>query len=237
MTATRPLYYQVAMDIRDRIGDGAYRPGSRLPTELELMEEFGVSRVTVRKALKELCETGVVEHRIKRGHFVTKMRDANQEGRRSLYQATIDAGRVPSSKILSARSIPASGRKAALFGLREGDDLIEIRRLRYADGIVFALERILLPTDLFSDISPWEMVGTSLITLMRDRYGVNIKSSTQLLCAIQPTKEECALLELDGKMPVLKVRANSYDKDSRVVKRSEIIYNTQVMSYTFKWGA
>lgn len=235
MTSSQPLYYQVAFELRSQIEQGRYRPGNRIASELELADSFGVSRVTVRKALRELCEMEILEHRGKRGHFVSKMRDSGQEGRRSLYQATLNAGHKPASKIVSMQTVEATGREAALFGMPLRSDLIEIQRLRYADGVVFALERILLPPDLFAGINPWEMEHKSLIALMRERFGIAIKSSTQLLSACLPTCGQAKLLELDGKAPILKVRANSYGETGRLVKRSEIFYNTEVMSYTFRW--
>lgn len=232
--SSQPLYYKVALDLKDMVARGELRPGDRLPREVQLMERYGVSRVTVRKALQELNDLGVTEHRGRRGHFVQSLRGGCELPKgRSLFQTTLASGRTPSSKILSMRMIEASSGVAAVLDVEPGAGLIEVKRLRYADDMPFAHEALLLPQDLFDGLNPWEMERRSLVDIIQQSYGIEPGYSTQSLKAQLPTKEEAALLGSDPSLPLLMVSSCMYDRSGRGIKRSHLLINTAVMEYSF----
>lgn len=233
-SSSQPLYYQVTMSLRDQIANGELRPGDRLPSEAALMDCYGVSRVTIRKALQELVDLGLTEHRGRRGHFVKNLSSVDAgAGNRSLFEITAAAGKIPSSKIVSMRAIEASGSLAKACGVETGTSFIEIRRLRLADDSPFALETLTLPRDVFDGMNPWEMEKRSLLEIMRQDYGIEIDYSTQSLRPQYPTKEEAAALLLDVSKPLLSVTSNTYDRAGRMVKRSESLMDTDIMEYSF----
>lgn len=234
--AFQPLYYQVVLEIRGQIDRKELNPGERLPSERELMERFNVSRVTVRKALSELRALGIVEHRGKRGNFVAKLKGHQPLiESRSLFSSTKNAGKVPSSKILSMTTLLADEEDAALFDIEVGKPIIEICRLRNADDTPFAYERMLLPGERFGAINPWEMEHRSFIEIMRNDYHMDLAYSTQSLDPMLPSKKDAELLGLKAKRPLLRVVSKAYDRSGRLVKHSELHLNTAVMDYTFTW--
>lgn len=235
LDSSMPLYYQIVSDIKQQISDGVLLPGEKLPAENALSEAYQVSRVTVRKALDDLCILGVTERRPNKGHFVAKIRDKQEQRSRSLHDTLIASGRTPSSHIISMTTEPASAAHGRLFGTEAGAPVIIINRVRCADGTPFALEHIYLPGDLFEGINPWELEHSSMIRMMQEQFHVKIAYSNQTLNPKTPTKQEMELLELTTRKPQVAVSSDIVSKEGRVVKHTEVLFVADVVEYSFTW--
>lgn len=233
--SSMPLYYQIVSDIKQQIKDGALLPGDKLPAENTLSQTYQVSRVTVRKALDDLCALGLTERRPNRGHFVARIKDDRKNGKRSLHDTLLSSGRVPTSRILSMTTEPASPSQSRHFGIPQGEPVILIHRVRYADGVPFALEHIYLPGDLFEGINPWELENSSMIRIMEEEFHIEIAYSTQTLNPKVPTAQQAELLELKSRKPLLAISSDIVNKDGRVVKHTETLFVADVVEYTFTW--
>jgi GntR family transcriptional regulator len=141
--AGEPLYRQLAALIGDRIGSGAWSPGSRLPTEPGLMAEHGISRITVRQAIALLVRGGLVVTRPGKGSFVAAPKVSHDLGAlRGFYDALRDQGLEPQTELLEFS--PSSG--SADPALPEGLDLpVRLRRLYSLEGSPFAVVDAWLP--------------------------------------------------------------------------------------------
>lgn len=138
-----PRYRRIEQALRGRIA--ALRPGDQLPSDAELCEEFGVSRMTARNAMQRLAEEGLVRRLPGRGSFVAQPpahRRANHL--MSFSQEMTRLGRVPSSIILAREIRPANAGQAADLRLRQGDPIVFVQRVRCADGTPIALESAVL---------------------------------------------------------------------------------------------
>ncbi len=233
--SSMPLYYQIVSDIKQQIKDGVLLPGDKLPAENTLSQTYQVSRVTVRKALDDLCALGLTERRPNRGHFVARIKDDRKNGKRSLHDTLLSSGRVPTSRILSMTTEPASPSQSRHFGIPQGEPVILIHRVRYADGVPFALEHIYLPGDLFEGINPWELENSSMIRIMEEEFHIEIAYSTQTLNPKVPTAQQAELLELKSRKPLLAISSDIVNKDGRVVKHTETLFVADVVEYTFTW--
>ena len=233
--SSMPLYYQIVSDIKQQIKDGVLLPGDKLPAENTLSQTYQVSRVTVRKALDDLCALGLTERRPNRGHFVARIKDDRKNGKRSLHDTLLSSGRVPTSRILSMTTEPASPSQSRHFGIPQGEPVILIHRVRYADGVPFALEHIYLPGDLFEGINPWELENSSMIRIMEEEFHIEIAYSTQTLNPKVPTAQQAGLLELKSRKPLLAISSDIVNKDGRVVKHTETLFVADVVEYTFTW--
>lgn len=233
--SSMPLYYQIVSDIKQQIKDGMLLPGDKLPAENTLSQTYQVSRVTVRKALDDLCALGLTERRPNRGHFVARIKDDRKNGKRSLHDTLLSSGRVPTSRILSMTTEPASPSQSRHFGIPQGEPVILIHRVRYADGVPFALEHIYLPGDLFEGINPWELENSSMIRIMEEEFHIEIAYSTQALNPKVPTAQQAELLELKSRKPLLAISSDIVNKDGRVVKHTETLFVADVVEYTFTW--
>lgn len=142
-TSFTPHYYRIEQELRARIA--RLRPDDALPSDAELVEEFGVSRMTARNAMQRLVQEGLVYREPGRGTFVARSRVARQLT--LLYGFSEEMrrrGALPSSRVLSAGVRPGSPDELAALVLPAASPVVEVRRVRLADGIPMALERAVM---------------------------------------------------------------------------------------------
>jgi GntR family transcriptional regulator len=133
---TRTVSNVVDEILLDRIRDGTYAPGSRIPSESELSDELGVSRATVRTALAKLAATGLILRKHGYGTFVNaRVREASAHSGNlwDLVRLIEGNGYKPSIQLLSMERKPASEKEALILALEPGDELIHFKRLFLAD--------------------------------------------------------------------------------------------------------
>src|SRR5580704_12456218 len=124
-----PLYHRVFIALRGRIADGKYAVGSQLPTESALVTEFGVGRQTVRAALQQLDQEGLIERFAGRGTFVTAQSTSRNRWMLDSIEDLIDSSVASKYAIVSAGYIPARGeaRLRALFAVTASARLLFVR--------------------------------------------------------------------------------------------------------------
>ena len=136
-----PLYQQLMSRLRNDIVAGMYAPGARIPSEQVLCDTYGVSRVTVRKAMLDLVQEGLLVRRQGKGTFVAQERiQRNLQQITSFSQACRQNGHTASSVLVSTELAAATAEEAEKLGLHPGDDVVEIVRLRLCDGEPVMLE-------------------------------------------------------------------------------------------------
>jgi DNA-binding GntR family transcriptional regulator len=166
-----PLADLVRNELKELIVSGRAPVGSRLPSEADLCDQYNVSRITLREAVQGLVQEGYVVRRQGSGTYVTRRPalqnslDSNFSYTEYLARAGIRAGK----KVLSARSIVASEETADALGLDEDARVVEVRRLRTADGrpAVYSVDS--LPADLASVTSDKRAFGGSLYKLLAEK--------------------------------------------------------------------
>ena len=146
----QPLYDQLVDILTEKI-DHEYRAGDMIPSERELSERYGLSRTTVRLALQELERLGLVVRQHGRGTFVTD-RSAKATNLMQSYSFTEQMramGRDPETTILDFCEMEADKNLAEHMGLRIGDRIFKLKRLRSADNMPMMVERSYLPVRQF----------------------------------------------------------------------------------------
>ena len=136
-----PLYQQLMMRLKNDILSGAYPPGGRIPSEQWLCDAYGVSRVTVRKALLDLVQEGLLVRRQGKGTFVADERIQRDLAHiTSFSDACRQMGHAAGSRLVCAQWEEASAEDAERLGVAPGERLVEICRLRLCDGEPVMLE-------------------------------------------------------------------------------------------------
>lgn len=131
------------------------KPGDKVPSERELCDKFGVSRMTVRQAIGDLVAEGKLERIQGKGTFVAHEKLDLQLRITSFSQEMRMRGMVPATRVLSCEERPPTPSEATAFGLEDGQNLYFIRRLRFADETPMCVEVSLLPAHLLPGfISP-----------------------------------------------------------------------------------
>ena len=137
-----PLYHQLMQRIRVDIEKGKYPVGSKIPPEHELEQTYQLSRVTVRRALAELTEIGLLERKQGKGTFVSVPRiQQNLKSLHSFHDACKQNGRAPSTDVIHIIETTADAQDAQDLNLKPGSRVVETLRLRRADGEPVVLER------------------------------------------------------------------------------------------------
>ena len=136
-----PLYERVESVLAGDIADGSLLPETQLPSEDGLIERFKVSRTTVRKAIQNLVERGLVEVRRGKGTFVTRPKITQELAELTGFVEDMQAlGRTPTARLLDKRIVAANEAVAHHLELVPGTLVVRLQRVRLADGVVMSSE-------------------------------------------------------------------------------------------------
>ena len=208
-----PLYRQLAEKLKEDINSGRYPAGSRIPTEFELAESFGVSRVTVRKALAELSESGLITRRSGKGSFVaeTKLQRGLSSGVIGFSDICRMTGMKPGAKTLKIALEEPSAREAELLGLAPGEKMLVLERLRLADGRPVVLEIDKYP-ESFSFLFGEDLNDNSLYAVLKDKHGIVPHHSSKTIDLVFAGQKEAKELGVAKGYPLLRIEGAAHDE-------------------------
>ncbi len=167
-------YAQLVQELNILIQDLAYQAGSCLPSERELCERYGVSRITVRRALAELEEAGVIYRVQGKGAFVRSEKfSAKLTSLTSLTEDMRDLNIPCSSRILALETVPAAAKVAQMLGIEENTPVVMLKRLRLAGGKPLAIETCYLHPSLGGTVRRHIADDVSLYSIFREKCGVS----------------------------------------------------------------
>jgi GntR family transcriptional regulator len=210
-------YQEIAQDLRQQLADGELEAGRVLPSEASLGQRYGVSRVTIRRALEELRSEGLVDSRQGFGWFA-----AAEPIRQPLAGlATIEAQLAVSGR-RSERRILDFGFRSAPPHVRPvlGDTVLEVRRLNLADDVPFARVTVWCREDLGARLSRSDVEEASFYQLLPGRLG----GATQTIGAAAVAAVDAELLRVPAQSAVLVVKRTTVDDDRRPVLVSEHVF-------------
>jgi GntR family transcriptional regulator len=198
-----PAYYQLKNKIVEKINNGEYAENTLIPSERELSEALGISRMTVRQALTQLVSEGILYRERGKGTFVSKSKIA-QKNVMSFSEAVTIKGMLPTTKVLRLNKIPAPEEIRKILDLNENELVYDVKRLRFANGTPVGIEENFIPEKYCADLDAHDLTG-SLYKLLIEEYSYNIDYLENVIEANKPTKEEKELLNITSSIPILKV--------------------------------
>jgi GntR family transcriptional regulator len=214
-----PLYHQIFLQLREEIINGSRPLGSRLPTEEELSEAFGVSRITARRALAELAETNLVERRRRVGTHVTYQPPAKPiEG--SIEQAVdslITYGRKTEVRILELDIVKARPPITEALQVPLDATVLRVARVRWLDKQPISYLVSHVPADLSAGMDRASLKSTPMLSLL-EQAGVHIGAATQTITASLADGMLASLLEVDIGSPILRVNRTVFNTAKRPVQ-------------------
>ncbi len=236
------LSYQLMMIIKRNIASDSLKPGSKLPTEEEFCTAYDISRSTVRNALAELEDEGLIDRVRGKGTFISqnKLR-RKMEQVYSFTHEMINLGLTPSSKILEFEKVE-SGDMAAIFNIPPSDSLYRIVRIRLANNEPMLLETTYIPVNFFPDLTKEKLENNSLYDLLAHDAGIYPNNAEETYECIAMDKGACELLDCTSKTPGFfierKTRLGSgkiYELTQAFMRgdRSKIVLTLQQDSYSF----
>lgn len=224
-----PLYFQIAQRIEKAILNGDLPAGSRLENEVSLGERLGLSRPTVRRAIQDLVDKGLLVRRRGIGTQVVHGQVTRGVELTSLYEDLSRSGQKPSTKILEYKTIKADSKMAEKLGVEIGSDVLYMRRLRSADNVAVSIMENWLPAE-FTDISEEELNEHGLYQILRAR-GVTIRVAKQRIGARKASQQESNDLEIEKQASLLTMDRTAYDNSGRAVEFGHHCYRPDLYSF------
>lgn len=220
-----PLYLKVEKEILEKIKSGEYKPGDRIPPELELQRIFGVSRITIRQAISKLVEAGFLKRRRGKGTFVISADPSY------FLKKNIDEPRL-TSKVVKFTSITPPKYVLKDLGL-DGGKVFYLVRLRYLDGEPVGISKTYLNPKLVPRFSPDCLVDDSLLKTFEGVYHLDIGFSKISVRAVSAQSREASLLNTKSGSPLLKIVNITYTGDGKAIEFSQSFFRGDKYSYDF----
>ena len=229
-TASEPMYQQIAEDIKKKIQTGEYKENEQIPTETELEKIYGVSRITVRKAMEILVGEEILIRKRRMGTFVAPRRIPWNPGNIFSFSKTYEAeGRVVKTELLGAELKKAEA--ADLQRLELNDNMVlSIRRLRYVDGIPLTIEEMRFSREYLYLLM--EDLTGSIHSLLQE-HGVKLKAAQKSFAICNATKEEAELLNVERGRALLFMKNMFYDQNKNPVFFSKDVFNADYFELKF----
>ena len=224
LTSSDHRFRQIARTIATQIANGEIARGSRLMSERDLGKHFNVSRDTIRRALLELQERGLIEAEGARGWFVTSAL-GEPNALMGFSEMARARGLKPQSRVLKAQTRPATLDEAERLGIAPGAKLFDVERIRLLDDVPVAHERSRVVFDLAPDIARADFETASLYDELR-KYGVVAHSADYVLQAAAADDREAELLDVVIGAPLLIATATAHMQTGKAMELSHSIFRS-----------
>ena len=214
--ANVPLYQQLKDKLLANIAAGAYSKDQRIPTEKELSETFEVSRVTVRRAVKDLEKEGVLVSYPRRGTFVAQHSFRRNISHNSSFTEICEAsGQKAGAKTIKSVIENATPEDVQNFGISKNAKVIVLERIRYANQVPVAIEVSRFP-ESYSFLIEEDLNNKSMIRVLADKYNIHFTSKgTTTIKLVNATYEQARYLALPKGYPLISISSISYDENGK----------------------
>ncbi|WP_057829604.1 GntR family transcriptional regulator [Liquorilactobacillus cacaonum] len=210
-----PIYIQIHNEIKRSIESGKWNVGDRIPSEREMSVTFGVSRMTLRQAIKTLVDEGILERRVGSGTFVSrqKVQEKMSSGVTSFSELMRAQGKEPSSKTISYHIATPSLSEMEKLSLEEKDLVLRMERIRYADKIPICFEIATIPEKLVQSYNKEEV--TSSFYHVLEESGHIIGHAQQTVSSMLASEQISEYLGIRRGDAILRLRQTTYLNDGQ----------------------
>ena len=227
-------YELIAQDIYNDIASGKYEPGSQLALEKEMCAQYGVSRITIKRAVDELVKKGLVIKRRGSGTFVKGVleEDVEDVGMGGQFCGFTNSNKNHSIKshIIRFEIIHPTKEIAEKLKISEEDFVYDIVRIRYLDDKPANVEYTQMPIDVITGIRHEVLIG-SIYAYIQDTLKLQIQSAHRAISADMPTDKERKYLKIEGELPILQVAQVAFLSDGRPFEYSRSRHRADMSSF------
>ena len=226
------LYSRIETVLAGEITDGDLKVGDQLPTEDSLIARFGVSRITVRRAIQNLVGRGFVEIRRGKGTFVAAPKITQDLKELSGFVEDMHAlGRKPTARVIGKDIVPADATVAKQLALTRGERVVRIRRVRLADGVPLSFDETYLPLEIGKKIMTNDLKIEPIFSLLESKYNVPLIEAEYKLDAVTAESEVAAALKVKQRSPIFRIERTSYSTGSRPVDYERLHYRGDLVQF------
>ncbi len=228
----RPRHEQLSDWLRGQVASGRYAAHDQLPSEHELGALFGVSRITVRRALATLENGGLIYRRQGLGSFVAPARLPQGLVRLTDFAQDMErAGLAPSSRVLRHGAEPAPPAAATALGLAENATTVRLDRLRLGDGAPIALDRTWLPPFYAQLLEGHDLTRDTIFRVLEQHYDIPVLRGCYRIEAALAGPDEAGPLEVPVNAPLLLVERTSLTVGDRAVYYQRRYYRADRVAF------
>jgi len=224
--SSSPLWTQFRDALRSRILQGELEIGAKLPTEAELGDQFGISRIVVREALADLVRSGLIYKIRGQGAFVSaRERDEDFVSTVLGFSDEMERkGLTVLTQVLVQELRTATPDEARALGLTETDAVVALKRLRSVDGELRLLVETAVPADLAPGLNRVRLENRSLYDVLRRQYGLRITRAERWIDAVLPDGPTAELLEVTEPEPLLRIESIAYGANGRALEHYRALH-------------
>lgn len=226
-----PVGRAALQTLSQRISDGVYPPGSKLPGERDLAESLRVSRMVLRDALAALAANGVLQSTPWRGWFVQGPKLSERVELQSFTERARANGMVPTARVIHHQARPLTPAEAASLGLPAGAPAIETLRVRALDGRDVCLDRSLVPLDRAPGFESVSLQDTSLYDSLERVCGVRVVRSDYTIRAAAADATIAGQLAVEPGEPVLIAEEIIFDESDLAVDLGEAVFRSDAYEF------
>lgn len=227
-----PLYHQLKNILKRKIVNEEWPIGSLIPTELELIEEYQVSRTTVREAVLELVNQGLLQKKQGKGTIVTSSKVEEKLGKLTGFaEEILEKGLKHSARLLSSEFKKNRYYEISKLGLEEGDSVFFIDRIRLADNEPIAFERSCWPEHIGELLVKEDLNTIAFYKVLEEKHGIVLKEANETIHAVNATLYEADLLSVSQGDALLERRRISYDIHGKAIEYTKTKYRNDKYSY------
>ena len=220
-----PLYAQVENVIIGRITNGSLPAGSRLPSEDSLVQQYAVSRTTIRAAIQSLVQRGLVEIRRGKGTFVTAPKITQELTELTGFVEDMQAaGRQPTAKVLDQQIVAANQVVARRLALPQGAPVVRIQRVRLADCMPLSYDETYLPKELGEKVIADNLDTEPIFSLLEQKYNTPLVEAEYQLEAVCADATVATALRIGVGSAIFLIERTSYSIGHRPVDYEKLHY-------------
>lgn len=228
-----PLYCQLKRALKEQLHQGVYPPGSRLPTEHELMKAHFLSRATVRQALAELEREGLIYREPGRGTFAaTPPIDQPLTALTGFVEDMALAGMQASCQVLGIRTVNAGDAVGARLRLPAHHRVVQIERLRLANGQPVSLDVTFVRPEIGGRLAAEDLASQPIFSILEEKYGILLGEATYVLEAATASRSVARVLGVKPGAPIFLVHRTIRAQDGAIVEYERLHYRGDRIRYT-----
>jgi len=227
-----PLYERVESALAAGIADGSLPQGTQLPPEDGLVDRFKVSRTTVRKAIQNLVERGLVEVRRGKGTFVAQPKITQELTELTGFVEDMQAlGRTPTARLLDKRIVAADEAVAHHLALPPGAMVVRIQRVRLADGVAMSFDETYLPREIGEKVAENDLEAEPIFVLLENKFNTPLVEAEYKLEAAAADPVAAQALQVPAGSPIFLIERTSYTTCNRPVDYEKLRYRGDLIRF------
>ncbi|MFM8900870.1 MAG: GntR family transcriptional regulator [Burkholderiales bacterium] len=229
-----PMHTQIREIIRRSVLDGSYPPHSQMPSESQMMETYGVSRITIRQALGDLQKEGLIFKVAGKGSFVAKPKAFQNLSRLQGFGEAMGAsGYETFSQVISSKQVKASELVAKRLQLKTGAPVFELQRLRYLNREPISVDVSYFPRELGQRLAQEDLPTRDIFVILENDYGLHLTHADVQIEAISANDTLARQLRIAEATPLLRIERLTY-ADDRPIDFEFLYYRGDAFQYRLR---